>query len=256
MTKFNPKYTRKIVGKGSLNSLTKAQFDQFNVDLLDLGQVSKESEVTNALAAIFDLEGFTIFCSQLDPQLVVPEYLSEFLLWLFRDIVTQFTKEKKGGNVLIWGSLPFFAKFTGDGVLFLWDTELCGGRTGIGNVVISLREICDDYVEQFLPKAKMDYARAPSRLRIGICRGQVLSIGDGNDYVGPCINMASRLQKLGSLSFAASRRGFDPAKCFPLRAKEYVVKTTTIRGIGEDELIVVRKDQFDDLAANEKRLFR
>jgi len=256
MAKFDPEYTHKTVGKAGFNELTEEQFKQFNVDLLGLGQVSRESDVTNALAAIFDLEGFTTFCSQLDPQLVVPEYLGEFLPWLFRDIATRFTKERKDGTVLIWGSLPFFAKFTGDGVLFLWDTEHCKGLKGIGNVVISLREISDDYASRFLPKAKAEHARAPSRLRVGICRGQVLSIGDGNDYVGPCINMVSRLQKLGSLSFAVSRRGFDPAKCFPSRADQYVVKTTAIRQIGDDELIVLRKDEYDNLPAKEKRSFR
>lgn len=35
-----------------------------------------------------------------------------------------------------------------------------------------------------------------------IAQGQVTSIADGNDYVGMCINVASRLQKLADDAFS------------------------------------------------------
>jgi len=247
-------YTQVALGDQGFNALSEEECSRFSVSMLALGEVSKESKVTNALAVIFDLEGFTAFCNQLDPHLVVPEYLSEFLPWLFDDIVQQFSKEKREGKVLIWGALPFFAKFTGDGVLFLWNTDLCKGLMGVGNVVGSLRQICDDYETVFLPRMEAAHSKVPRRLRVGICRGQVLSIGDGQDYVGPCINMASRLQKLGSLSFAISRRGFDPAQCMPSRARQYVIKKASIRDIG-DEFIVIRADEYESLPAKEKKLF-
>jgi len=160
------------------------------------------------------LEGFTDFCNQIDPQLVIPEFLDCFLSWLFQKIEESFTESIDKEVVTIWGSLPFFGKFTGDGALFLWDTDLSMGQSGIGNITISLRHICEQYQTEFHPKISKEIAKVPKKLRVGIARGQVLSIGDNNDFVGPCINMASRLQKLGSLSFAISRRGFNPKECF------------------------------------------
>ena len=90
---------------------------------------------------------------------------------------------------------------------------------------------------------------------MGIARGQVLSVGDGNDFVGPCINMAARLQKLGSMSFAISRRGFDPKECFTNIQKQLVLKKLPIRGVGEDEPVLLRKKEFAALSDEEKVLF-
>ncbi len=59
--------------------LDNEQFDKFNAGLLGLGDISLRSTQVEALAAIFDLSGFTIFCGQVDPHLAVPEYLSQFL---------------------------------------------------------------------------------------------------------------------------------------------------------------------------------
>jgi class 3 adenylate cyclase len=239
----------------SLNTLTPLEFKQFNVGLLGLGQVKKQASVINALAAVFDLEGFTDFCSQIDPQLVVPEFLSEFLAWLFESVRTKFTEKEAEEVVRIWGSLPFFGKFTGDGVLFLWDTDLSGGAPGIGHIARKLKEICNKYSDDLQPRLAESLAKTPKRLRVGIARGQVLSIGDGNDFVGPCINMAARLQKLGSLSFAVSRRGFDPKECFKDFVKQLVLKKLPIRGVGEDEPVLLLKNEFEALSDEDKAQF-
>ena len=52
--------------------LSSEQFDRFNPDVLGLGDISSRSTQVEALAAIFDLSGFTNFCSQVDPHLAVP----------------------------------------------------------------------------------------------------------------------------------------------------------------------------------------
>jgi len=241
----------------TINSLTKKQFDEFNSSILGLGDLSKDGQMSNALAAVFDLEGFTSFCNQIDQHLVVPDYLKSFLEWLFSDLATVFTEDDVDGRVNIWGSLPFMAKFTGDGVLFLWNTDLSGGATGIGNILLELRKVCKSYSTEFFPEISKHHAKVPRRLRVGIARGQIISVGDRSDFVGPCINMASRLQKLGSLSFAASRRGIDPSECFgKISAKEFLLKRVDIRGVGEEEVVLVLKDEFASLPKKESKLFR
>lgn len=84
-----------------------------------------------------------------------------------------------------------------------------------------------------------------------------MSIGYGQDYVGSCINIASRLQKLGQLAFAFKRTGLDPSQCFGKRlAKQFLTKRVNIRGIGDDKLIVVEKKDYEELSSREKKKFR
>ena len=238
-----------------LVTMTNEQFDRFNPDVLDLGDISLPSERVEALAAMFDLSGFTSFRSQVDPHLAVPEYLSRFLNWLFGEIRKGLVRESNEEGRTLWASLPFFAKFTGDGVLFLWDTKNMGGAE-ISNVVTSLWEICGNYVREFYPIIKRLVGQPPAFLRCGITRGMVVSVGNGEDYVGPCINIAARLQKLSSLTFCLSRRGFDIEKHMPEEtAVRYALKSVALRGIGEDELIWVRKEEFDNLTDEEKASF-
>jgi hypothetical protein len=244
-------------GKGtSLNSLSASEFKSFNSNILGLGDISQDGKYIQTLAAVFDLEGFTAFSNQIDPHLVIPEYLSEFLQWLFSSISEVFKEGEKSGRVTIWGSLPFYAKFLGDGILFLWDTSYSGGVTGIGNIVIRLYRICMDYVNVFLPEISRKVVKPPGVLRCGIARGQVISIGNGEDYVGSCINLASRLQKISQLSFAVSRRGFDVNRCLPKTSAEmFILKKASIRGIGDEELIYIERDEFEALPKTEQKMF-
>ncbi|MBL7032213.1 MAG: hypothetical protein ISR97_03415 [Nitrospira sp.] len=260
MGNIDLKYTKNKETKGDIeytyNTITNEEFEQFNVGLLDLGTITQKSYVKNALVAVIDLEGFTDFCNQIDNHLVIPEFLSEFLTWLFKVMKDKFLKQKTKSNVHLWGSLPFFGKFTGDGALFLWDTDLSVGMTGIGNIALNMESICNDYKFKLYPLLSKSFAKMPVRLRVGIARGQVLSIGGGNDFVGPCINLASRLQKISSLSFAISRRGFDPEECFKEYASDYIVKKIPIQGISNDEPILILETHYDALSPEEKKQFR
>lgn len=250
----NGGYTEKKT-EGKVNwSLPVHAFQNFNPSILELGDISKEGDYFEALAAIFDLEGFTSFCNQIDPHLVIPEYLTAFLEWLFNSISEEFTQKKEGNEVRLWCRLPFFGKFMGDGVLFLWDTDDLT-REVIGNIVISLNNVCDNFTKLFLPQIKKTVAKPPGRLRCGIARGQIISIGDDKDFVGPCINVASRLQKIGQFSFAFSRRGFDIEKCFGKEARmEYTLIKSQVRGIGDEELLYVRSKELKQLSEDERAL--
>lgn len=150
-------------------TLSKADFRSFNTSVLGLGPISKDSQYREALAALFDLEGFTHFCNQIDPHLVVPEYLERFLKWIFEKISAEFKIEEESNKIHLWAPLPFFAKFMGDGVLFLWSTEKVGSKL-IGNVVVSLLEICQSYENGFLPTVRASFVKPPPRLRCGVYR--------------------------------------------------------------------------------------
>jgi hypothetical protein len=149
------------------------------------------------------------------------------------------------------------AKFLGDGVLFLWDTDTMVDGYSIGNVVVSLNNICSNYVVDFYPKIKRVVVEPPSVIRCGIARGSVYSVGNAEDYIGPCINVASRLQKLGTLNFCVSRKGFDFENYMEKEQYEkYYLKSVPLRGIGDNELIWVMKDEFDKLPEEERASFK
>ena len=254
-------YTRikadpKKYSKGSFNSLSESEFKKFNESILDLGDISRKGKYIQSLSAIFDLEGFTVFCNQVDSHLVVPEFLTRFLEWIFQEISEQFVEGKKGTTVTIWGSLPFYAKFLGDGVLFLWDTEFSGGDTGIRNIIVRLRRITKKYISDLLPILNKNFSNPPSKLRCGIARGQILSVGDEKDYVGSCINIAARLQKLSKLTFAVSKRGIDFSTARHVLSKDLILRKVELRGIGKDELVYVLKNELELLPIREQRFFK
>lgn len=232
---------------GVRDCLTQAHFGGFDTRVLGLGQISRDASYVQALAAMFDLQGFTDFCNQIDPHLVVPEYLDQFLSWLFDEVRRQLTVESTNDKVYLWARLPFYAKFMGDGVLFLWDTQHFASPSEYGNIVSAMDDICDAF-GKFRDQTAKEFARVPRQLRCGLARGQVIAVGDGADYVGPCINMAARLQKLGSLCFAFPRRGFNPERCFdPETRSLYIPKRVAVRGIGEEEIIMIRQAEFEKL---------
>jgi class 3 adenylate cyclase len=239
-------------GKGfTLNTLSDSEFRQFNATILGLGNIKKKGKYRQAMAAFFDLEGFTHFSNQVDAHLVIGEFLDRYLSWLFETIAEEFVEGTDENLVRIWGSLPFYAKFLGDGILFLWDTEYAAGPSGIRNIIFNLKTIIDRYVSECLVELRKHVSKPPPRLRCGVARGQIISVGEGQDFVGPCINIAARLQKLSDLSFAVSRRGIDLSP-----KKSFVLKRVELRGIGEEELIFVDKNDFDRLSSKEKRLFK
>lgn len=225
-----------------------------------MGDLSANAEEAEAVCAVFDLQGFTNFCRQVDPHLAIPEFMSTFLDWLFASIRKHWIADEPDGATLVdgvvtWTELPFFAKFMGDGVIFLWDT---GGlsQVEICNIASLMMTICDDYRAEFLPKSRTRVALPPPSLRCGVARGKVFSVGNGQDYVGPCINVAARLQKLGGLGFAVARRGFDAEQFMSEETRERLaLKRVTIRGIGDGELVWVDRCEFEELEPADKALF-
>lgn len=204
--------------------ISNSDLARFNPSLLNIGEIDIFSETREVIVSIFDLEGFTDFCKQVDPQLSVPSFLNDFLNWLYSEIRNEITNEKKKNKTLLWSELPFFSKFLGDGILLLWNINIKeiskqlndkGSKTHnevqalACNMVLSLDIICKSYELYVKNNLSKKYVNPPPKLRCGIARGTVLSIGNGRDYVGPCINIASRLQKLHGLSFCFQKRGFD-----------------------------------------------
>ncbi|QQD12352.1 hypothetical protein [Sphingobacterium sp. UDSM-2020] len=237
-----------------IDIITTETYESFSESILNLGDIESKSKLINGLSVMFDLEGFTNFCKQIDPQLAVPEYLSEFLKWIFKRVKEELIDEVIADGYQIYAPFPFLSKFLGDGVLFLWDTENMD-QNEITNIVASMLNICREYSKNFYPEISKKITDAPKKLRCGIARGAIYSVGSGEDFIGPCINMSARLQKLSSLGFCFSRRGINPEVMSTNFKEQFITKKVNIRGIGENEIVCILKSEFENLTPEEQKAF-
>jgi class 3 adenylate cyclase len=120
-----------------------------------------------------------------------------------------------------------------------------------------LYSVCYTYRAEFYPRISKEVNKPPSILRCGVARGKVFSLGDGSDYVGHCINNASRLSHLPPLTFCFPHRGFRVSEYMPEEWAEYFIpKSASIRGVGENETIWLVRDEFDRLPEKNRLLYR
>jgi hypothetical protein len=242
-------------GKITLYLLEKNYFDAFGSQMLGLGNIEKRAEAQPAICALFDLQSFTDFCSQIEPHLSVPIFLSDFLDWFFESIKSETFRSKHKDGIAIWHPLPFFTKFMGDGVLVIWNVSTMD-QISQHNLIVSCNQILNDYKEIFVPKMQRKVVGVPPVLRCGIAKGTVFSVGDGSDFVGTCVNMAARLQKLHGLRICFNRRGFEPEARMPKAIQDWLLKKVSIRGIGNGELVYVLKTEFEKLDNTDKEQFQ
>ena len=258
MTKREPKYLQNAEAMNRFR-LRKSIFKKFSPSLLGLTDILAKKETFEALAVILDLKDFTAFCDQRDPHLVVPQFLKSFLDWLFKRLRAELLIEQSRNEVILWSHLPFYGKFLGDGVLRLWDCTDMDGEAK-RNIIESFDIICSDYDTEFLPSLKNKISKLPPKLRCGIAQGQVTSIADGKDFVGLCINIASRLQKLGdgAFSFAFTQKGLELGKEEEdwYEDGNFRLIKFPVRGISDDELVYVLKSEFRRLPKDLKRAYR
>jgi class 3 adenylate cyclase len=229
---------------------------KFNPAMLDLGNLSIPCEEKSAIAAIFDISDFTKFCNQVDAYMEIPRFLNYFLKWFFACIVQGLTEEDDGVKSTFWADLPMLVKFLGDGLLIVWNTHHMNSKQAC-RLVATLYNICKAYNRDFYPQINTVISKPPSVLRCGIARGKVFSIGGGRDYVGHCINNASRLSHLDGLTFGFPQRGFQVREDMPAAyARLFIPKYVSIKGVGDSEMIWVAKEEFDRLPEEKKKQYR
>jgi hypothetical protein len=245
----------KVIGNEEFVLVKNDKWKKFNSDILGLGEIGTESSIISVICAVFDLEGFTNFCKQIDPQLAVPMFLKQYLNWFFEQIKNETKQKEYPEGIRVWHDLPFLVKFMGDGLLILWNISKLTNVSQM-NIITSCSIICNNYNSKFMDKIKLRVTNTPTKLRCGIAKGNVFSVGNGNDFVGPCINYAARLQKLPGISIAFANRGFDCIDGWSASTKKmWIEKKLKIRGIGDSELIYIRKKDYEAMDKDDKKLY-
>ena len=147
-------------------------------------------------------------------------------------------------------------KFMGDGLLILWNAQQMKDDQ-ICRLTVMLYDICRAYRTDFYPRIEQTIERPPRVLRCGVARGKVFTVGNGNDFVGHCVNNASRLSHLHGLTFAFPHRGF-PVRTHMMEdyANLFIPKYVAVHGLSDSELVWVVRREFEALPPREQAYFR
>jgi class 3 adenylate cyclase len=220
----------------------------------------------SAIVMIYDIGGFSAFANHPDVQgrnAYVPAFLnrvSEALSIVFSgkeeywlDSPDDFAPIRQ----------PVHEKFLGDGALYVWTSSPDAGpaETEFALVLCNrLWNLKDKFARiAEITRADVPVADLPQCIRFGITRGTVYELTDAatkrREYIGTCINLASRLQNYcPGLGFLASAHlGFTEAQL-----KEYgymQVVGTSIKGFPNEILLVDKRDYRGLPARTRKKLF-
>ncbi len=220
---------------------------------------------TTGIAMIFDVAGFTTFFNKPDLQNYITKYLNHIIECVEMCIY---------GGIEYWTGdasselkpllvIPNKRKFLGDGMLYIWE-DIETDKKFTPSVKITLlnrlwnlqkyvSKINDELIND-LPVADL-----PKALKFGLAQGTIyrLTETDGTvDYIGPCINLASRLVKYcPDINFICSARlNFT---------HEVLKKHNWMRIIAkelrsfENDIVIIDPNDFKRISSDEKkRLFQ
>ncbi len=224
----------------------------------------KASFPKNAVALLYDLQGFSRFFNQPDVQDYVPAFLNHVSAAM---------------GVNLFGGQAYWAhnatidaleidvaheKFTGDGALYILLPPAGSSDFPVGtlqhlcNRLWTLKNRFDVVVNRALEMVPV--VEVPRKIRFGLSRGSVYELPTpdttASEYIGFSINLASRLQKYcPELGFIASARLMLPDREI---AKHGFIKVvaTQLRGF-PDEIVLIDRLEYEALSADiRNRLFK
>jgi len=215
----------------------------------------KASRPKNAVALLYDLEGFSRFFNHPDVQDYVPAFLNHVSAAM---------------GVCLFGGTEYWTdnlqltplqvqvaheKFTGDGALYILlpapgDSDFPSSTLpNLCNRLWNLKQHFGNVVKKCLEEVPV--TEVPRNIRFGLSRGSVYELRkpgtSTTEYIGFCLNLASRLQKYcRELGFIASARLMLPDEV--IVAHDYLkVVATQIKGF-PNEIVLVDKDEYQELS--------
>ncbi|HTI61650.1 hypothetical protein [Mucilaginibacter sp.] len=219
---------------------------------------------TTGLALIFDISGFTNFFNKPDLQFYITKYINHIIECVEINIYggdDYWNGESEKTEPLL--TKPSLRKFLGDGMLYIWEDKKSNSFNahGFKTVLINRLWLFQKNIEK-VNEQLYDYipiGDLPQKIKFGIAQGTIYKLSEANgsyDFIGPCINLASRLVKYcNEINFICSARlDFDNADLekygyFKVIAKE--LKSF------ENEIVVIDANDYSELTDIDKgRLFK
>lgn len=226
------------------------------------------------LVLIYDLEGFSLFFNQPDAPRYVPLFLNHVSSAIESIIFGGHAYWAPAGEQDLTAlSKPIHEKFVGDGCMYVWtqdgqsDQEWAAFIVKLCNRVWNLKNEFSAVVLR--ASNDIPIAELPKRIRFGLAGSTVQQLTTADrphdEYVGICLNLASRLQKYcQELGFIASARIGVSEQHITEHGYTKIV-ATKIRGFPRELVIVdsaelhelesaIRANLFEDfLVTNNKR---
>jgi class 3 adenylate cyclase len=215
----------------------------------------KASQPRRGVVMMYDLEGFSRFFNQPDVQDYVPVFINHVSMAVGACIYggDHYWRSDGGAKLPQLPILPVHEKFLGDGAMYVWlhsdvDALTTDFTRHLCNRLWTLKRNFKSVVaaaSDLLPVLDV-----PARLRFGVAAGTIYELvrrlsGDG-EYIGFCINLASRLQKYcPELGFIASARIGLPQAI--LDEHNYIkVVAKSLKGFPR-EVVIVDKGEWEAL---------
>ncbi|HYG79886.1 MAG TPA: hypothetical protein VD861_05835 [Pyrinomonadaceae bacterium] len=226
---------------------------------------STASRPKNGLALIYDLEGFSQFFNQPDVQDYIPKFYNEvshaISVCIFGGDAYWVPDLKERKFQALVGMTPIHEKFLGDGSMYLWTVNKDEPLTitfiqALCNRLWNLKTLFHEVIKK--ASDKVPVMDVPQRIRFGLARGTIYELRRRNsaqrEYIGFCINLASRLQKYcPELGFIASARIGLPEK--NLGEAGYIrVVANQIKGFSK-EIVIVDGGEFENLSSEIKSIY-
>ena len=226
---------------------------------------SRASYPKNAVALLYDLEGFSRFFSQPDVQDYVPTFLNHVSAAIGVNLFGGEAYWVQDNAMIDPLKLEVaHEKFMGDGALYiLLPPEGAsdfppGTLQHLCNRLWTLKSRFDVVVSRALEMVPV--VEVPRKVRFGLSRGSVYELptadASASEYIGYSINLASRLQKYcPELGFIASARLMLSDRDI---AKHGFVKVvaTQLRGF-QDEIVLIDRVEYEALSEEiRKQLFK
>jgi class 3 adenylate cyclase len=194
------------------------------------------------------MEGFSKFFYQPDAQVYVSKYLNrifESMSIVINGGKAYWEPEKTEHTPL---ARPAHEKFLGDGAMYLWLQE-SGPQPPLRTVALinrlwNMRKWFGRIVEACADDVPV--VNIPRRIRMGLAGGPVYELataeGQDREYIGYCINLASRLQRYcPDLGFIVSARLGLPEATISQHGYAKVV-ATKLKGFPKEIVIVDQED--------------
>ena len=211
---------------------------------------TKVSKPILGVALIFDIIGFTKFYNKPDIQHYITGYLNHIIECVeinFWGGDSYWFKTPGYDNLPALAITPSMKKFLGDGMLYIWENNKQNSLSDNKFKFDLLNRIWN--IQQHFGKINLRLLQElpnsdlPVGIKFGIAKGTIFKIKDkhGNvDYIGPCINMASRLVKYcEQINFIASSR-FDISKELLDKHRYIRVIAKDLRNF-ENEIVIIDK---------------
>lgn len=218
------------------------------------------------LALVFDISGFTNFFNKPDLQYYITDYINHIIECIEINIYggnAYWVPEEEFKSNLPLTLKPKMRKFLGDGMLYIWEND---EKNTLNNDSFKIKlinrlwnlQLHYNYINKHLYE-RIPIGDLPTTVKFGIAKGTLykLTEKDGtNDYIGPCINLASRLVKYcQEINFIASAR-LDISKEKLIEHGYFRIIAKELRSF-ENEIIFIERKDYDRINEPDKlRLFK